>query len=179
MKFGIPISFCESMAANLNSAGYNHNPEVMYPENQSQLAEIKVSYSHPQKSSERHIISSSKDAHSLFVGLWSEQLEFREEFLILLLNRANHVLGWFKVSEGGATGTVVDPKIVFSVALKCMAHAIILCHNHPSGNRNPSEADLRLTAKLKKGGELLDIAVLDHIIIIPDSYFSFSDEGIL
>ncbi|HEX5000915.1 MAG TPA: JAB domain-containing protein [Bacteroidia bacterium] len=83
------------------------------------------------------------------------------------------------MSIGGTTGTVVDPKLVFSVALKCNAHGIILCHNHPSGNLNPSEADIRLTEKLKSAGFLLEIIVLDHIILTSESYISFVDKGLM
>lgn len=106
-------------------------------------------------------------------------MEIREEFNILLLNRANHVLGWFNVSIGGVASTVVDPKVIFSVALKCNASGIILSHNHPSGNLNPSDADLNLTKKLNSGGKLLEINILDHLILTTDRYYSFADEGML
>jgi DNA repair protein RadC len=89
------------------------------------------------------------------------------------------VLGISEISTGGFAGTVADPKVIFSIALKACASSIILSHNHPSGNLKPSQADLNLTRKIKSGGELLDIAVLDHIILTSDSYFSFADEGIL
>jgi DNA repair protein RadC len=97
----------------------------------------------------------------------------------LLLNRANHVIGWFNVSMGGVASTVVDPKVIFSVALKCNTSGIILSHNHPSGNLNPSNADLELTKKLKNGGQILEIQILDHIILTTESYFSFADEGVI
>ncbi len=95
------------------------------------------------------------------------------------LNRANHVIGWFNVSIGGVASTVVDPKVIFSAALKCNASGIILSQNHPSGNLKPSDADLALTKKLKSGGQILEIQILDHIILTSESYFSFADEGIL
>jgi DNA repair protein RadC len=106
-------------------------------------------------------------------------MELKEEFYILLLNRANRVKGWYKVSEGGTAGTVVDPKLIFSTALKCHASSIILSHNHPSGNVKPSEEDLKLTKKLTEGGKLLEIAVLDHLILTSEEYLSFADEGLL
>ena len=106
------------------------------------------------------------------INLKQEQVE------IVLLNRANKVLGISEVSTGGFSGTVADPKVIFSIALKACASSIIL-HNHPSGNLKPSQADLNLTKKIKNGGELLDIAVLDHIILTADSYFSFADEGLI
>lgn len=151
----------------------------MQTELQNQIAEIKVSYSTKVKPSERIKISNSQDAYNLFREIWSDQIELREEFVALFLNRANHVIGWFRVSIGGTTGTVVDPKIIFSVALKCMAHGIILCHNHPSGNLKPSDADLKLTVKLKKGSELLDISLLDHLIITSEGYYSTADNSIV
>lgn len=143
----------------------------------STLCEIKVSYSSKVKVSDRIKITSSKNASELFRKIWSDDLEIREEFNILLLNRANHVLGWFNVSVGGTSGTLIDPKLIFSVALKCNASGIILCHNHPSGNLNPSNSDRELTKKLKNGSNFLEIQILDHIILTAESYFSFADEG--
>jgi len=96
---------------------------------------------------------------------------------ILLLNRANKCLGIFTVSQGGTTSTEVDAKLIFATALKCNAINIILAHNYPSGNLSPSGADTQLTKKLKEGGKLLNIDVLDHIIITEDGYYSFADEG--
>lgn len=145
----------------------------------STLREIKVSYTSKVKVSDRIKITSSKDACDLFRKIWSDDMEIREEFNILLLNRANHVLGWFNVSVGGTSGTLIDPKLIFSVALKCNACGIILCHNHPSGNVNPSNSDNELTKKLKNGSNLLEIQILDHIILTAESYFSFADEGVL
>ncbi len=96
---------------------------------------------------------------------------------MLLLSRANKVLGFHKVSEGGLSGTVADPKIIFQTALKANSCSIILGHNHPSGNTAPSEADISLTKKLKNAGEFLDLPVLDHIIVTSESYYSFADEN--
>ncbi len=143
------------------------------------LCEIKVTYSSKIKSSDRKKITNSADAAALLRNIWSDNLEYREEFNLLLLNRANLVIGWFNVSLGGTTSTVVDPKVIFSVALKCNAHGIILAHNHPSGNVKPSEADLSLTKKLIGAGKLLEIFILDHIIITSKSYYSFADNGVL
>ncbi|WP_317168263.1 JAB domain-containing protein [Pontibacter pamirensis] len=102
-----------------------------------------------------------------------------EQFKVMLLNRANKVLGIYETSTGGVAGTVADPKLIFVAALKACASSIVLCHNHPSGNLKPSAADLQLTKKIKQGGELLDIAVLDHIILTSESYYSLADEGLL
>lgn len=100
-------------------------------------------------------------------------------FQIILLNRANRVLGIVPISVGGTAGTVADPKVIFVSALKCNASSVILCHNHPSGNLKPSQADIELTRKLKAAGQFLDLPVLDHIILTKDAYFSFADEGMM
>jgi DNA repair protein RadC len=102
-----------------------------------------------------------------------------EEFWILLLNRANKVIGKKQISSGGVSGTVVDAKVVFKEAIEQLASSIILSHNHPSGNLKPSQADLDLTKKLKAAGKTMDIAVLDHLILTDKGYFSFADEGFL
>ncbi|MFY0607413.1 MAG: DNA repair protein RadC [Cyclobacteriaceae bacterium] len=102
-----------------------------------------------------------------------------EEFWILLLKRNNEIITKHQVSKGGISGTVADPKIIFKTALDHNASGVILAHNHPSGNLKPSEADIRLTKKLKSAGEMLDITVLDHIIFTDHSYFSFSDESLM
>jgi DNA repair protein RadC len=102
-----------------------------------------------------------------------------EAFWIVLLNRANHIMRTIKISDGGMTGTVADPKRIYKMALENNASSMILCHNHPSGNVRPSDADVKLTQKLKKAGEMLDIFVTDHIIIGDNKYFSFRDEGML
>jgi len=102
-----------------------------------------------------------------------------EEFWILLLNRANRVIKKISISSGGITGTIADPRLIFKPAVESLASGIILIHNHPSGNTQPSEADRQLTKKLKQAGLLLDIQVLDHVIFTDHSYFSFADEGTL
>jgi DNA repair protein RadC len=145
----------------------------------SQLSEIQVSYKSKVKFSEMRVVTSSKDAEEIFRSIWSDGMEFREEFYMLLLNRANRVKGWYRVSEGGTTGTVVDPKIIFSIALKCNACGIMMAHNHPSGNTKPSAQDLEITKKIVAGGKLLEIAVLDHLILTSESFLSFADEGLM
>lgn len=102
-----------------------------------------------------------------------------EEFYIMLLNRSNIVTKKEQVSRGGMNSTVVDPKIVFKIALSNGASGIILAHNHPSGGIKPSEQDIRLTKKLKEGADVLDVALLDHIIVGANTYFSFADEGLV
>jgi len=144
-----------------------------------ELAEIKVSYRSNQKNLIR--ITNSRDAFDVLFPLFdSETIEFKEEFFLLLLNRANTVLGWFRVSSGGTGGTVVDVRIVYILALLTNASSIILGHNHPSQNLKPSEADIRITNQIKEAGKIMGINVLDHLIISSNgSFFAFADEGII
>ncbi len=100
-----------------------------------------------------------------------------EEFWIISLNRANMVIRKTKISGGGVSGTVADPKVIFKAALDHLASAIVLVHNHPSGNLTPSQADRDLTRKVKEAGQLLDMPVLDHVIFTDHGYVSFADEG--
>ena len=102
-----------------------------------------------------------------------------EEFWIIILNRANYVLRKNKISSGGISGTVADPKLIFKSALDHSGSSIILVHNQPSGNLQPSQADITLTKTLKEAGKFLEIPVLDHIIVSDNSYFSFADEGMM
>ena len=111
---------------------------------------------------------------------WDEsKIEFVEQFKVVLMNRAQRVLGIYELSTGGVTGTVADPKLVFTAALKANACNIILSHNHPSGNLKPSRADEELTKKIATAGMYLDIKVIDHIIVTSEGYYSFADEGLL
>ncbi|UII27110.1 DNA repair protein RadC [Fulvivirga maritima] len=122
-------------------------------------------------------ITCSEDVYKIIAP---ELLDNRhEEFWILILNRRNMVIKKQLISSGGVSGTVADPKIIFKSALEELACGIILIHNHPSGNLNPSQQDISLTKKMKEGGRLLEIPVLDHIIFTDNGYFSFADENIL
>lgn len=126
---------------------------------------------------EKPKVGSSKDAYDHLKG---DLLDLpHEEFWILILNRANRITKKYQISQGGVAGTVADPKIIFKIAVEELASGIILAHNHPSGNLNPSQADVDLTKKLKEAGRLLDIQVLDHIIIAGKNYYSFADESML
>ena len=127
--------------------------------------------------SEKQSIASSRDVFEYFQAAHADAPY--EEFWILLLNRANKILKKVMISEGGVAGTVADPKRIFKVAIENNASAMVLCHNHPSGNLKPSEADIKLTKKLKDAGALLEINIIDHIIICEERYFSFADEGLL
>jgi len=144
------------------------------------VSEIKVSYQPKFKASERPKINQSKDAYNILFNNWDQgRIEMNEQFFILLLNRANKVIGMTEISSGGFSGTLVDPKLVFGIALKSCASGIILCHNHPSSNLKPSQSDLSLTRRLVEAGKLLDLLILDHIILTKRGYFSFGDEGLL
>jgi DNA repair protein RadC len=143
-----------------------------------EVAEVQLSYRSKVPPKLRPKISSSRDAYTILKGLWNtDTIEMREEFKVLLLNRAHKVLGIYNISTGGVAGTVVDPKLVFIAALRGLASSIILAHNHPSGNLQASEQDINLTRKLVQAGKTLEIQVSDHIIITADSYYSFADNG--
>ncbi len=122
-------------------------------------------------------ISSSRDAYEQIQPYLLDLPH--EEFWLLLLNRANEVIKPVQVSQGGVSGTVADPKIIFKFAIENLSSAIILVHNHPSGNLKPSEADKELTRRLSSAGKLLEIPVLDHLIFTDGGYLSFADEGML
>ena len=147
----------------------------------NRVSEIRVTYNPKVKKEERYVITGSRLSYQLFLEIWdSGTIEYVESFYILLLNRGNQVLGFVKISSGGRAGTIVDSRTVFAPALKGCATGIILAHNHPSGNVQPSREDIELTKNLKKGGELLNISVFDHLIITPfDGYLSFADEGMM
>jgi DNA repair protein RadC len=120
-------------------------------------------------------VRSSSDAFQYF-GPMLQDKEY-EEFWVLLLNRNNKIIKPYRVSEGGVSGTVADPKRIFKAALEGNATQLVLCHNHPSGNRQPSAADIKLTERLVYSGKQIDIEVVDHIIVTQGGYYSFADEG--
>lgn len=144
------------------------------------VREIKLSYSPAVKPSLLPQVKSSADAYKHLCESWDkDKIEFVEQFKIVLLNRANRIIGICQISEGGQAGTVVDPKVIFACALKANASFVILAHNHPSGNISPSETDRSLTQKLVEAGKYLDLPILDHIIVTYDGYYSFADEGFI
>lgn len=125
----------------------------------------------------RNKISGSQDVYKYFQATLADLQH--EEFWILVLNRANRVLDQIRISQGGITGTVIDTRIILKHAIDKLASSIILCHNHPSGNLKPSDADISITTKIRDSCKTMDIQVLDHIIIAENAYFSFSDEGLI
>lgn len=123
------------------------------------------------------IIHSSKDAFDVIKEVLADLPH--EEFWVIYLNKKNEIIKKVNISKGGIDGTVADTKIIFKHAIEQLASAIILCHNHPSGNLKPSNADIKLTKKLKETGLMMDIPVLDHLIIGEKNYYSFADEGLM
>lgn len=143
-----------------------------------EVAEITVSYSANQV--EKIKLSNCKEVFDFILSKWNLNIiEFQEECKIILVNRANFVLGIYDLSKGGISGTVVDIRIILSVALKCNASGIILVHNHPSGNMKASEADEKITKKLKDACDLLELVLIDHFIISRYDYYSFKQDGFI
>jgi DNA repair protein RadC len=146
----------------------------------TKVSEVELIYRTKVKASERPNLRDSKEVYDFLINNWDlDKIELLEEFKVLYLNQANKVLAIFNVSRGGISGTVADPRLIFSMALKIAASCIILSHSHPSGNLKPSRADEDLTLKMKEAGKYLDIRVIDHLIVTREHYFSFADEGLL
>lgn len=125
-------------------------------------------------------IGSSIDLYNISIKNWDlDLIEAQEEVKLVLLNRGNYVIGIHDLSKGGICNSIIDIKLVMSISLKCLASSIALVHNHPSGNLSPSNADKKITNKVKEASEYFDIKLIDHIIITNKSYFSFADEGLL
>ncbi|OQP52892.1 DNA repair protein [Niastella yeongjuensis] len=142
--------------------------------------EVRLVYKTKVKPSDRVQLSNSVETYKFLISTWDEEkLELQEQFKVILMNCKNRVLGIYELSTGGMTGTVADPKLIFMAALKANANTIIVAHNHPSGDPNPSIVDKNLTKKVKDAGQLLDISVHDHIIVTRDFYYSFADMGLM
>ena len=124
-------------------------------------------------------IQNANDSAEFIKQFYQGDIEIYESFFLLLLNNSNQTIGYAKISQGGVTSTVVDVKIIAKYAVDSLATGIILAHNHPSGNLNPSSADISITNKVKEAMKLFDIAVLDHIILTADSFYSFANNGIM
>lgn len=124
-------------------------------------------------------ITSSSDAVDVIRQFYGDDLEIYESVFILLLNRANITIGWAKISQGGISGSVVDLRIVCKYAIDALASGVIIAHNHPSGNLNPSEQDNKVTRSIKEALNTLEIPLHDHVILTADGYYSFADEGLI
>jgi DNA repair protein RadC len=129
------------------------------------------------KAEKQEKVTSSREAVDLMQPLLGDLLH--EEFWVIFLNRANCIIGKQQISIGGMSGTVADPRLIFKAALDQKAISIILSHNHPSGNNQPSAADIQLTKNISEAGKVLEITVLDHIIVTQNGFYSFADEGLL
>lgn len=140
------------------------------------VGEVTLRYTRRKVKITSESITCSQDAERVIRRIYPKgSIEHREMMFALFLSRSNKLLGYAQISAGGLTGTVCDPKIIFQYALQLNASGIILAHNHPSGNLQPSQADIRITDKVRDAGKLLDIGMLDHVIVTEDGYFSLAD----
>ena len=146
---------------------------------QSTIAEVTLHYKSGLKLSELPQIKGSQSAEVYLRSIWSNKIEHVEELYLVLLNRANRVLGYMVHSCGGNNGTCVDPKLLFQAAIKANAQSIIIAHNHPSGNIFPSNEDITITKKILAAGKFLEINLQDHLILTSEDYYSFADSGML
>ena len=143
------------------------------------VSEIQVQYKPTVPSEQRIKIDRSDRAADLFRQAWNEDMDRIESGYIMLVDRANRVLGIKMISMGGVSGTVMDAKAIFSIALAGNASGIILAHNHPSGVAEPSRADENLTQALKAALALVDVTVIDHFVVGSGSAVSFAERGLL
>lgn len=144
------------------------------------IPQITIHYKRWLEFEKMPVIRTSDDAYQIFLKVWNiSQMDYVEQAYILLLNRANRVLGVSNISKGGTHATIIDRKIIFGTALKAHASGIVIAHGHPSGNLQPSSSDIETTEQIKAAGAILEITVLDHLIITSESYFSFADEEML
>lgn len=140
------------------------------------VAEVELSYKPTMK--DKHRIVTSTDAYKILLPTYKEgTISYKEYFKVLFLNQSQEVLGYTLISEGGLTETSVDVRVILQAALLTNSVALILAHNHPSGNLRPSSEDINLTKQVKDAAKLMRITVLDHIIMSSEHYYSFSDEG--
>jgi len=145
-----------------------------------QLPELKIRVERTEGDGSTYTMRSSATAHDFFRTIFNaDTISWTEESAMIVLNRANEVIGHYKVSSGGTAATVVDAKVIFTIALNAVGHSIILAHNHPSGNLQPSEQDIKLTKDLVQGGNILGIRVLDHLILTDKGYLSMADEHLM
>ena len=142
------------------------------------ISEIEVSYN-PHRIADYKISNSSK-TYELILSQWNwKEIEMLEEVKVIFLNRNNIVIGVYNLAKGGISACTVDIRIILAVALKSLSTSIILVHNHPSGNLQPSQSDKEITKNLKEACKMVQIALIDHLIITKENYYSFADEGIL
>lgn len=145
---------------------------------QYKAAEVKLTYKSNVKASDRIQIKNAEDAASLFFKTWDmDTIEHVEKVKMIMLNRANRVLGITTISKGGLSGSVIDTRVILQYAIKANAAAIILAHNHPSGNLGASEADKKITRNVREALKLVDIQLLDHLILTyEEKYFTIETD---
>ena len=142
------------------------------------VGEVELSYK--PKFKNLHKIISSEDAYKVLLPTYKEgTICYKEYFKVLFLNQGNQVLGYTLISEGGITDTTVDVRVILQAALLTNSVALVLAHNHPSGNLKPSQEDIKITKQVKDAAQLMRIRVLDHLILTDTGYYSFADEGTL
>lgn len=147
---------------------------------EGEVPEVKLRLNRSSRKKFLGKVVTSKDAADFIRKVYRRgEIELQEQFIVLYLNRANQIIGYYRHAIGGITGTVADVRIILAAALKSASTSIILAHNHPSGNLRPSDADIQLTKQIKESAKVMDISVLDHVIVTRDSYYSFADEGLL
>ena len=141
----------------------------------SKISEFSLKYT--KTDIQKTKVTTSESASNVIRKFYFDDINIYESFFILLLNRANNTTGFAKISQGGTAGTVVDIKIIAKYAVESLSSAVIICHNHPSGDKRPSDADLNITRRIKDALLLLDIKLIDHIIITENDFYSFADNG--
>lgn len=154
---------------------FSENPPVS-----AHFAEISLRYSPKADHSLLPKLNSPEDVYAFLQAIWDKDaLEICESFYVLLFNNSNKLLGWSKISLGSRSATIVDVSHVVSLALLGNACKVVIAHNHPSGETNPSRADIAITGRIQQSLELLEITLNDHLIITRSDYYSFSQNGLL
>ena len=140
---------------------------------------IKVSFKNKVAPDNLYKIHSAVDAYEAFKQIFNaDTFNWKEEMILLCLNNANQISGFYKVSSGGFSSTVIDPRVIFSIALHSAASSIMIAHNHPSGVLKPSDDDIKVTKRIKEAGIILGITLIDHLILSNDGFYSFSDSEV-
>jgi DNA repair protein RadC len=143
------------------------------------FTEVSFSFKNQLRPEERQVLKTASRVVDFTRNLYGMDIETKEQFFLICMNNAMQVLSVYQVSTGGITSCIVDLRMMFIVALNCQATQIIITHNHPSGNLNPSEADNRLTSKIKEASKFLDIHFIDHLIVTDYGFYSYADEGMI
>ena len=159
---------------------YLQQPEIVLGNiDQSNIPEINISYTRQDKAF-IGMVGNSKDVADFIRSIYEpNSIELQEHFFVLFLNQRNEIIGYYKHSKGAINATVADVRIILATALKSLAVSLIIAHNHPSGSLTASDADKKLTEKLKEAAKMMEINLVDHIIVTPKSYLSFADQGLV